>query len=98
MQSTSKTPVARRRLGSIADAAEFAGVNPKTIRRRIADGTLNGYRMGPRLIRVDLNELDALLRPIPTAGDVALPRGRYVERLTGVCTPKANAELAAGGR
>ncbi len=23
---------------------------------------------------------------------------RYVERLTGVCTPKADAELAAGGR
>lgn len=68
MQSTTKTPVARRRLGSIADAAEFAGVNPKTIRRRIADGTLAGYRMGPRLIRVDLDELDALLHPIATAG------------------------------
>jgi len=68
VQSTSKTPFARRRLGSIADAAELAGVNPKTIRRRIADGTLNGYRVGPRLIRVDLAELDALLRPIPTAG------------------------------
>lgn len=68
MQPTTKTPTARRRLGSIADAAEFAGVNPKTIRRRIADGSLTGYRMGPRLIRVDLAELDALLRPIPTAG------------------------------
>lgn len=71
MQSTTKTPSARRRFGSVADAAEFAGVNPKTIRRRIADGTLNGYRLGPRLIRVDLNELDALLRPIPTAGGAA---------------------------
>lgn len=68
MRSTTKTPSARRRLGSIADAAEFAGVNPKTIRRRIADGTLNGYRLGPRLIRVDLDELDASLHPIATAG------------------------------
>jgi len=98
VQSTSKTPVARRRLGSIADAAEFAGVNPKTIRRRIADGSLNGYRMGPRLIRVDLNELDAILRPIPTAGDGARNQGRLLPGAGQVCTPKADAELAAGGR
>jgi len=71
VQTTRKSPPVARRLRSIADAAEFAGVNPRTIRRRIADGTLIGYRMGPRLIRVDLNELDALLRPIPTAGDAA---------------------------
>lgn len=56
-----------RRLVSIAVAAEQCGVNPKTIRRRIADGSLAGYRMGKRLIRVDLDELDQLLRPIPTA-------------------------------
>ncbi len=58
----------RRHLVSIAEAAQQIGVNPRTIRRRISDGTLTGYRMGPRLIRVDLAELDALLRPIPTAG------------------------------
>lgn len=58
----------QRQLVSIATAAEHGGCHPKTIRRRIADGSLTGYRMGPRLIRVDLNELDALLSPIPTAG------------------------------
>jgi len=58
-------------LATIAEAAEQARCNPRTIRRRIADGSLTGYRMGPRLIRVDLGELDALLRPIPTAGDAA---------------------------
>lgn len=57
-----------RRLTSIQDAADYAGVCQKTIRRRIADGSLTGYRMGPRLLRVDLNELDAMLRPIPTVG------------------------------
>jgi excisionase family DNA binding protein len=57
-----------RRLESIQHAAEYAGVSVKTIRRRIADGGLTGYRMGPRLIRVDLNEVDMMLRPIPTAG------------------------------
>ena len=64
-------PPLPRKLLSLQDAADRAGVNPKTIRRRIADGSLKGYRMGPRLIRVDLNELDALLQPIPSAGGAA---------------------------
>jgi hypothetical protein len=37
------------------------------LRRRIADGTLHGYRLGKRLLRVDLNEIDAAFREIPTA-------------------------------
>lgn len=57
-----------RRLASIPAAAEYAACSTKTIRRRIADGSLTGYRMGARMIRVDLNELEALLRPIPSAG------------------------------
>ena len=62
----SRVPI--RRLVSPSEAAEYAGCHPKTIRRRIADGSLRGYRMGPRLIRVDLDEVDHLLSPIPTAG------------------------------
>ncbi len=57
-----------RRLVTVIDAAEYAACNPRTIRRRITDGSLSGYRMGSRLIRVDLNELDALFRPIPAVG------------------------------
>ena len=57
-----------RRLAPLTVAAEYAGVSPRTVRRRIADGSLAGYRMGPRIIRVDLNEVDALLTPIPTTG------------------------------
>jgi len=67
--STSTLPGnTQRRFASISDGAKFARVNPRTIRRRIADGSLTGYRLGPRLVRIDLNELDALLTPIPTAG------------------------------
>lgn len=66
--ATAASTTERRRLAALADAAAYAGVSPKTIRRRISDGSLRGYRMGPRLLRVDLNELDAMLRPIPTAG------------------------------
>lgn len=58
----------RRRLESLATAAEYADVCPRTIRRWIAAGLLTGYRAGPKLLRVDLNELDAMLAPIPAAG------------------------------
>jgi excisionase family DNA binding protein len=60
---------ARQRLVSINDAAIYCGVNPRTIRRRIADGTIHGVTVGKKLVRVDLNEIDErLLRTIPTAG------------------------------
>lgn len=58
-----------RRLATIQAAGDQYGLHPRTIRRRIADGTLTGYRVGSRAIRVDLDEVEAaLLRPIPTAG------------------------------
>jgi excisionase family DNA binding protein len=51
----------------LAVAADEIGVSTKTIRRRIADGTVTGYRVG-RLIRVDLDELRrALVIAIPSA-------------------------------
>jgi len=51
---------------SIAAVAIILGCSTRTVRRYIADGRLTGYRMGPRLIRVDMAEVDALLSPIPT--------------------------------
>ena len=55
-----------RRIASINDAAEYAGVSTKTIRRYIASGRLTGYRFGPRLIKINLAEVDALLSAVPT--------------------------------
>lgn len=55
-----------RRYASLADAAEYVGCSERHLRRLIARGDLTGYRLG-RLIRVDLDELDALLKPIPAA-------------------------------
>jgi excisionase family DNA binding protein len=53
-----------QRLDSLNNAADYAGVHVKTIRRWISAGRLTGYRLGPRLIKVDLDQLDAMLTPI----------------------------------
>lgn len=42
-------------------------VSVKTVRRRISDGTLRAERVGPRLIRIRADDVDALFRPIPSA-------------------------------
>jgi excisionase family DNA binding protein len=51
---------------SIEQAANYTGLSNQTLRRRIADGTLTGYRAGPKLVRVDLADVDRKLRPIAT--------------------------------
>lgn len=58
----------QRRLASIPQAADEYGVCSKTIRRYISAGRITGYRFGPRMIRVDLDEIDAMMRPLATAG------------------------------
>jgi excisionase family DNA binding protein len=59
------SPATLKRLDTVNAAAEYVGVHPKTVRRWISTGQLAGYRAGPRLIRVDLDEVEAMLsRPI----------------------------------
>ena len=69
MNHAPKTVVASRRLATPAEAAAYSRYSKDSIRRRISDGTITGYRCGPRRILVDLDEIDEkLLRRIPTAG------------------------------
>lgn len=52
---------------SLDEAAEVTSLSVRTIRRRIADGTIPAYQCGRRAIRIRLDELEAALRRIPTA-------------------------------
>jgi len=52
-----------RRYATLAEAAEYLGVTARTVRQMISDGRLIGYRSGSRLVRVDLNEVDAAMQP-----------------------------------
>jgi excisionase family DNA binding protein len=51
----------------VNDAAALVGVSHWTIRRRISDGSLPGFRFGPRTLRVRRGDVVALLRPVPSA-------------------------------
>ena len=52
---------------SLEQAAEVMSLSVKTIRRRIADGTIPAYQCGRRPIRIRLDELEDALRRIPSA-------------------------------
>jgi excisionase family DNA binding protein len=52
---------------SIAAAADHFCVSRQTVRRWIASGKITAYRVGPRLIRVDLEEIEAeIIHTVPT--------------------------------
>jgi excisionase family DNA binding protein len=53
----------RRRYVKLKQAADYLQVTERTVRTMIADGRLTGYRNGTRLVRLDLNEIDAAMRP-----------------------------------
>ena len=59
-----KTPPAEAELVSVPVAAARFHIHPDTVRRRIAEGQLTAYRMGPRVLRVDLRELASLFKAI----------------------------------
>lgn len=59
----------RNTLISLRDAAQLAGgVHPRTVRRWVENGLLEGFLVGPRLIKVDRNQVIALVRPIGQGG------------------------------
>lgn len=53
---------------SIAQAAQRLNMSTETIRRLINRGELRAYRYGPRLIRIDANELLALREEVNPVG------------------------------
>lgn len=70
LSSTKENPVngRTRRWVSTLKTAEYLGCGERTVRRMIAGGQIPAYRVNARLLRIDLNEVDATLStPIPSA-------------------------------
>jgi excisionase family DNA binding protein len=58
-----------RKYESLETAGERWEVHPRTIRRMGARGEITLYRVGAKkLLRVDPDEVDAAMKPVPTAG------------------------------
>lgn len=56
---------------SLPSAAARTGISVKTLRRRIAEGTLPVYRCG-RILRVDPEEVDGIFHRYPQVAPAAL--------------------------
>ncbi|KWX66651.1 helix-turn-helix domain-containing protein [Mycobacterium sp. NAZ190054] len=55
------------RLVTTRHAAEVCGVHVNTIRKWIGEGRLRAYRVGPQQMRVDRDDLAALIVPVVPA-------------------------------
>lgn len=46
------------------EAADILGCTDRTVRTMCAEGRLRGYRLGKRMIRLRLDEVEAALQPM----------------------------------
>ncbi|MGO0576735.1 helix-turn-helix transcriptional regulator [Ornithinimicrobium panacihumi] len=65
VQITDTPSAGRRQFESLAQAAQRTGLSARTLRRRIAEGRLPAYRNGPRILRVDPEDVDQLMIRVP---------------------------------
>jgi len=56
---------------SLQEAATIFGISVDTLRRSISSGKLPASRLGRRLIRVRITDLERLYRPIPAGDELA---------------------------
>lgn len=66
--SRKPTSTSSRRYLTLSDAAGWLSLDEKTLRRWISQGRLTAYRVGPKLIRLDADEIESMIRVVPTAG------------------------------
>jgi len=68
--ASAPAPPAPGCLRPIRQAAEAYGIDQMTIRRWIAAGLISSYRVGVKLIMVDLDEINArMVRKVTSARD-----------------------------
>jgi excisionase family DNA binding protein len=65
-RATRRHPVkeTRRAYVGIPEAATYVDVAPKTVRALIASGKLPAFRLGNRVLKVKLADLDGVLTPV----------------------------------
>jgi len=59
-------PMRTTKYVTLAQAADILRQSVKTVRRRISEGSLPAYRVGPRSIRLRTEDLEVSFRRIPS--------------------------------
>lgn len=57
------TAPVRRRWAKIRDVALYLDLSDRAVRGMIADGRLTAHKLGQRVVRLDLDEVDAAMTP-----------------------------------
>lgn len=61
--ATRRAEAAENGYVSVTEAANYLGVTTVTIREMLRDGRLQGWTLGPRVLRIRRAELDTALEP-----------------------------------
>ena len=64
-----RRPRPEPRWATMNEAVEYSRIPRRTLLRWIKEGRLPAYRIGPRLIQVDLNDLDRMRRRLQAVAD-----------------------------
>lgn len=73
---------------TVREVCSQYGLSDSTIRRHIRSGQLPAYRIGPRLIKLNPADVEAvLLRPAPTRRDAAADIESFIERTLAAAPP-----------
>ncbi|OBH12086.1 AlpA family transcriptional regulator [Mycobacterium sp. E1747] len=63
MPKKSTAPKTTDRFITIAEAASYLGVTDRTVRNMLYDHRLRAHKLGARIVRLRLSEVDAALEP-----------------------------------
>jgi excisionase family DNA binding protein len=53
-----------RKYVNLSEAADYLGVTTRTVRQMVADQRLRAYKLGDRVVRLRLDEIDAAMQPV----------------------------------
>jgi excisionase family DNA binding protein len=53
-----------RKYVTLSEAADYLGVTTRTVRQMVADQRLRAYKLGDRVVRLRLDEIDAAMQPV----------------------------------